>query len=126
MTRSQDLQIHLNEISTKLENYLTPWDIIDGKIILDGISTELHDFIVISKNMIMSNHVSSNYFLIDFQFEYNNELKFLVIKINHDFITSLQQQHCIFISDGIHKFKIKIIPNLVETLLIDWLNYSGN
>ena len=126
MTRSQDLQIHLNEISTKLENYLTPWDIIDGKIILDGISTELHDFIVISKNMIMSNHVSSNYFLIDFQFEYNNELKFLVIKINHDFITSLQQQHCIFISDGIHKFKIKIIPNLVETLLIEWLNYSGN
>jgi hypothetical protein len=126
MTRSQDLQIHLNEISTKLENYLTPWDIIDGKIVLDGISTELHDFIVISKNMIMSNHVSSNYFLIDFQFEYNNELKFLVIKINHDFITSLQQQHCIFITDGIHKFKIKIIPNLVETLLIDWLNYSGN
>ena len=126
MTRSQDLQIHLNEISTKLENYLTPWDIIDGKIILDGISTELHDFIVISKNMIMSNHVSSNYFLIDFQFEYNNELKFLVIKINHDFITSLQQQHCIFISDGIHKFKIKIIPNLVETFLIEWLNYSGN
>ena len=126
MTRSQDLQIHLNEISTKLENYLTPWDIIDGKIILDGISTELHDFIVISKNMIMSNHISSNYFLIDFQFEYNNELKFLVIKINNDFITSLQQQHCIFISDGIHKFKIKIIPNLVETLLIEWLNYSGN
>ncbi|MEO2221178.1 MAG: hypothetical protein ABGW55_06470 [Nitrosopumilus sp.] len=126
MTRSQDLQIHLNKISTKLENYLTPWDIIDGKIVLDGISTELHDFIVISKNMIMSNHVSSNYFLTDFQFEYNNELKFLVIKINHDFITSLQQQHCIFISDGIHKFKIKIIPNLVETLLIDWLNYSGN
>ena len=126
MTRSQDLQIHLNEISTKLENYLTPWDIIDGKIILDGIPTELHDFIVTSKNMIMSNHVSSNYFLIDFQFEYNNELKFLVIKINHDFITSLQQQHCIFISDGIHKFKIKIIPNLVETLLIEWLNYSGN
>jgi hypothetical protein len=126
MTRSQDLQIHLNEISTKLENYLTPWDIIDGKIVLDGIPTELHDFIVTSKNMIMSNHVSSNYFLIDFQFEYNNELKFLVIKINHDFITSLQQQHCIFISDGIHKFKIKIIPNLVETLLIEWLNYSGN
>jgi hypothetical protein len=126
MTRSQDLQIHLNEISTKLENYLTPWDIIDGKIVLDGIPTELHDFIVTSKNMIMSNHVSSNYFLIDFQFEYNNELKFLVIKINHDFITSLQQQHCIFISDGIHKFKIKIIPNLVETLLIEWLNYSEN
>jgi hypothetical protein len=126
MTRSQDLQIHLNEISTKLENYLTPWDIIDGKIVLDGIPTELHDFIVTSKNMIMSNHVSSNYFLTDFQFEYNNELKFLVIKINHDFITSLQQQHCIFISDGIHKFKIKIIPNLVETLLIEWLNYSGN
>jgi hypothetical protein len=126
MTRSQDLQIHLNEISTNLENYLTPWDIIDGKIILDGISTELHDFIVISKNMIMSNHVSSNYFLVDFQFEYNNELKFLVIKINHDFITSLQQQHRIFISDRIRKFQIKIIPNLVETLLIDWLNYSGN
>jgi len=126
MTRSQDLQIHLNEISNDLENYLTPWKIIDGKIVASNISTELHDFIVISKNMIMSNHVSSNYFLADFQFEYNNELKFLVIKINQDFITSLQQQHCFFISDGIHKFKIKIISNIVETLLIDWLNYSGN
>ena len=126
MTRSQDLQIHLNEITADLENYLTLWKIIDGKIVLNDISTELHDFIVISKNMIITNHVSSNYFLTDFQFEYDNELKFLVIKINHDFITSLQQQHCFFISDGIHKFKIKIIPNLVETLLIDWLNYSGN
>lgn len=125
MTRSQDLQIHLNHISADLENYLTSWKIIDDKIMVSAISAELHDFIVISKNMIMTNHVSSNYFLADFQFEYNNELKFLVMKIDHDFITSIQKQHCFFISDGIHEFNIKIIPNLVETLLIDWLNYSG-
>ena len=126
MTRSQDLQIHLNELSTNLENYLTSWKIIDDKIIVSDISAELHDFIVISKNMIVTNHISPNYFLGDFQFEYNDELKFLVIKINHDFITSVQKQHCFFISDTTQEFKIKIIPNLVETLLIDWLNYSGN
>ena len=39
---------------------------------------------------------------------------------------TLQKQLCFFISDGTHEFKIKIIPNLIETLLIDWLNYSGN
>jgi hypothetical protein len=126
MTRSQDLQIHLTELSTDLENYLTSWKIIDDKIIVSNISAELHDFIVISKNMIMTNHVSSTYFLTDFQFEYNNELKFLVMKINHDFITSIQKQHCFFIFDETHEFKIKIIPNLVEILLIDWLNYSEN
>ena len=126
MTRSQDLQIHLNELSTNLENYLTSWKIIDGKIIVSDISTKLYDFIVISKNMIMTNHIYSNYFLVDFQFEYNNELKFLVIKINNDFITSIQQLHYFFISDGTQEFKIKIIPNSVETLLIDWLSYSGN
>ena len=69
----------------------------------------IFNHIVISKNMIMTNHVSSNYFLADFQFEYNNALKFLVIKINQDFITSLEKQHCFFISDGTHEFKIKII-----------------
>jgi len=126
MTRSQDLQIHLNQMSADLEHYLTSCKIIDDKIMVSDISTELYDFIAISKNMIMTNHVSSNYFLTDFQFEYNNELKFLVMKIDHDFITCIQKQHYFFISDGIHKFKIKIIPNLVETLLIDWLNYSGN
>ena len=126
MTRSQDLQIHLNHISADLENYLTSWKIIDDKIMVGDISAELHDFIVISKNMIMTNHVSSNYFLADFQFEYNNELKFLVMKIDHDFITSIQKQHCFFISDNAQEFKIQIIPNLVEILLIDWLNFSEN
>ena len=126
MTRSQDLQIHLNQMSTDLQNYLTPWKIIDDTILVSDISTELHDFIVISKNMIMTNHVSSNYFLADFQFEYNNELKFLVMKIDHDFITSIQKQHYFFISNNGQEFKIKIIPNLVEILLIDWLNFSGN
>ena len=67
MTRSQDLQIHLNQMSTDLQNYLTSWKIIDDTILVSDISTELHDFIVISKNMIMTNHVSSNYFLADFQ-----------------------------------------------------------
>lgn len=126
MTRSQDLQIHLNRMSADLENYLTTWKVVNDKIIIQDISVDLNNFISLSKNMVMTNHSSSTYFLVDFQFEYNNTLKFLVIKINQDFITSLEKQHCFFISDGTHEFKIKIISNLVETLLIDWLNYSGN
>ena len=126
MTRSQDLQIHLNRMSADLENYLTTWKVVNDKIIIQDISADLNIFISLSKNMVMTNHSSSTYFLVDFQFEYNNTLKFLVIKINQDFITSLEKQHCFFIYDGTHEFKIKIIPNLVETLLIDWLNYSGN
>ena len=126
MTRSQDLQIHLNRMSADLENYLTTWKVVNDKIIIQNISVDLNNFISLSKNMVMTNHSSSTYFLVDFQFEYNNTLKFLVIKINQDFITSLEKQHCFFISDGTNEFKIKIIPNLVETLLIDWLNYSGN
>ena len=126
MTRSQDLQIHLNRMSADLENYLTPWKVVNDKIMVQDISADLNNFISLSKNMVMTNHCSSLYFLVDFQFEYNEELKFLVVKINQDFITSLQKQLCFFISDGTHEFKIKIIPNLVETLLIDWLNYSGN
>ena len=126
MTRSQDLQIHLNRMSADLENYLTTWKVVNDKIIIQDISVDLNNFISLSKNMVMTNHYSSTYFLVDFQFEYNNTLKFLVIKINQDFITSLEKQHCFFISDGAHEFKIKIISNLVETLLIDWLNYSGN
>ena len=126
MTRSQDLQIHLNRMSADLENYLTPWKVVNDKIIIQDISTDLNNFISLSKNMVMTNHSSSLYFLVDFQFEYDDKLKFLVVKINQDFITSLQKQLCFFISDGTHEFKIKIIPNLVETLLIDWLNYSGN
>ncbi len=125
MTRSQDLQIHLNRMSADLENYLTTWKVVNDKIIIQDISVDLNNFISLSKNMVMTNHSSSTYFLVDFQFEYNNTLKFLVIKINQDFITSIEKQHCFFISDGTHEFKIKIIPNLVETLLIDWLNYSG-
>ena len=126
MTRSQDLQIHLNRMSADLENYLTPWKVVNDKIMVQDISADLNNFISHSKNMVMTNHSSSLYFLVDFQFEYNEELKFLVVKINQDFITSLQKQLCFFISDGTHEFKIKIIPNLIETLLIDWLNYSGN
>jgi len=126
MTRSQDLQIHLNRMSADLENYLTPWKVVNDKIIIQDISVDLNNFISLSKNMVMTNHSSSLYFLVDFQFEYDDKLKFLVVKINQDFITSLQKQLCFFISDGTHEFKIKIIPNLVETLLIDWLNYSGN
>ena len=126
MTRSQDLQIHLNRMSADLENYLTPWKVVNDKIIIQDISADLNNFISLSKNMVMTNHSSSLYFLVDFQFEYTEKLKFLVVKINQDFITSLQKQLCFFISDGTHEFKIKIIPNLVETLLIDWLNYSGN
>jgi len=126
MTRSQDLQIHLNRMSADLENYLTPWKVVNDKIIIQDISADLNNFISLSKNMVMTNHPSSLYFLVDFQFEYDDKLKFLVVKINQDFITSLQKQLCFFISDGTHEFKIKIIPNLVETLLIDWLNYSGN
>ena len=126
MTRSQDLQIHLNRMSADLENYLTPWKVVNDKIIIQDISADLNNFICLSKNMVMTNHSSSLYFLVDFQFEYDDKLKFLVVKINQDFITSLQKQLCFFISDGTHEFKIKIIPNLVETLLIDWLNYSGN
>jgi hypothetical protein len=126
MTRSQDLQIHLNRVSADLENYLTPWKVVNDKIMVQDISADLNNFISLSKNMVMTNHSSSLYFLVDFQFEYNEELKFLVVKINQDFITSLQKQLCFFISDGTHEFKIKIIPNLIETLLIDWLNYSGN
>jgi hypothetical protein len=113
-------------MSADLENYLTTWKVVNDKIIIQDISVDLNNFISLSKNMVMTNHSSSTYFLVDFQFEYNNALKFLVIKINQDFITSLEKQHCFFISDGTHEFKIKIIPNLVETLLIDWLNYSGN
>ena len=126
MTRSQDLQIHLNRMSADLEHYLTPWKVVNDKIIIQDISADLNNFISLSKNMVMTNHSSSLYFLVDFQFEYDDKLKFLVVKINQDFITSLQKQLCFFISDGTHEFKIKIIPNLVETLLIDWLNYSGN
>jgi len=126
MTRSQDLQVHLNRMSADLENYLTPWKVVNDKIIIQDISADLNNFISLSKNMIMTNHSSSLYFLVDFQFEYDNELKFLVVKINQDFITSLQKQLCFFISDGAHEFKIKIIPNFIETLLIEWLNYSGN
>ena len=126
MTRSQDLQIHLNRMSADLENYLTPWKVVNDKIMVQDISADLNNFISLSKNMVMTNHSSSLYFLVDFQFEYNEELKFLVVKINQDFITSLQKQLCFFISDGTHEFKIKIIPNLIEMLLIDWLNYSGN
>ena len=126
MTRSQDLQTHLNRMSADLENYLTPWKVVNDKIMVQDISADLNNFISLSKNMVMTNHSSSLYFLVDFQFEYNEELKFLVVKINQDFITSLQKQLCFFISDGTHEFKIKIIPNLIETLLIDWLNYSGN
>ena len=126
MTRSQDLQTHLNLMSADLENYLTTWKVVNDKIIIQDISVDLNNFISLSKNMVMTNHYSSTYFLVDFQFEYNNTLKFLVIKINQDFITSLEKQHCFFISDGTHEFKIKIIPNLVEMLLVDWLNYSGN
>lgn len=126
MTRSQDLQIHLNRMSADLENYLTPWKVVNDKIMVQDISADLNNFISLSKNMVMTNHSSSLYFLVDFQFEYDDKLKFLVVKINQDFITSLQKQLCFFISDGTHEFKIKIIPNLVETLLIDWLNYSGN
>jgi len=126
MTRSQDLQIHLNRMSADLENYLTPWKVVNDKIIIQDISADLNNFISLSKNMVMTNHSSSLYFLVDFQFEYDDKLKFLVVKINQDFITSLQKQLCFFISDGTHEFKIKIIPNLVETLLIDWLNYFGN
>ena len=126
MTRSQDLQTHLNRMSADLENYLTSWKVVNDKIIIQDISADLNNFISLSKNMVMTNHSSSLYFLVDFQFEYNEELKFLVVKINQDFITSLQKQLCFFISDGTHEFKIKIIPNLIETLLIDWLNYSGN
>ena len=126
MTRSQDLQTHLNRMSADLENYLTTWKVVNDKIMIQDISVDLNNFISLSKNMVMTNHSSSLYFLVDFQFEYNEELKFLVVKINQDFITSLQKQLCFFISDGTHEFKIKIIPNLIETLLIDWLNYSGN
>jgi len=126
MTRSQDLQIHLNRMSADLENYLTTWKVVNDKIIIQDISADLNNFISLSKNMVMTNHSSSLYFLVDFQFEYDDKLKFLVVKINQDFITSLQKQLCFFISDGTHEFKIKIIPNLIETLLIDWLNYSGN
>ena len=126
MTRSQDLQIHLNRMSADLENYLTPWKVVNDKIMVQDISADLNNFISLSKNMVMTNHSSSLYFLVDFQFEYDDKLKFLVVKINQDFITSLQKQLCFFISDGTHEFKIKIIPNLIETLLIDWLNYSGN
>jgi|TARA_B110000091_G_scaffold174512_1_gene188546 hypothetical protein len=113
-------------MSADLENYLTPWKVVNDKIMVQDISADLNNFISLSKNMVMTNHSSSLYFLVDFQFEYNEELKFLVVKINQDFITSLQKQLCFFISDGTHEFKIKIIPNLIETLLIDWLNYSGN
>ena len=126
MTRSQDLQTHLNRMSADLENYLTTWKVVNDKIIIQDISAEINNFISLSENMVMTNHSSSTYFLVDFQFEYNNTLKFLVIKINQDFIASLEKHHCFFISDRTHEFKIKIIPNLVETLLIDWLNYSGN
>ena len=113
-------------MSADLENYLTTWKVVNDKIIIQDISAEINNFISLSENMVMTNHSSSTYFLVDFQFEYNNALKLLVIKINQDFITSLEKQHCFFISDGNLEFKIKIIPNLVETLLVDWLNYSGN
>ena len=126
MTRSQDLQTHLNRMSADLENYLTSWKVVNGKIIIQDISADLNNFISLSKNMVMTNHSSSSYFVVDFQFEYDDKLKFLVIKINHDFITSIEKYHCFFISDVTSEFKIKIIPNLVETLLVDWLNYPGN
>jgi hypothetical protein len=113
-------------MSADLENYLTTWKVVNDKIIIQDISAEINNFISLSENMVMTNHSSSTYFLVDFQFEYNNALKFLVIKINQDFITSLEKQHCFFISDVTREFKIKIIPNLVETLLVDWLNYPGN
>jgi len=76
--------------------------------------------------MIMTNHINSNHFLIDFQFEFKNELKFLVVKINQEFITSIQKQQYFFITDGSRESKLTVIPNLIEVLVTDWLNYSGN